>query len=100
MIGDVVGGPGRRMLQRELKGVKARLGIDAVVVNAENVNAQERYLFLTRNQNKCLRLKVVEDTLCESWNVIAVHSYTQWGIYIYRGKAHLKLIHIYSSLSS
>ena len=39
MIGDVVGGPGRRMLQRELKGVKARLGIDAVVVNAENVAA-------------------------------------------------------------
>ncbi|MBQ6914372.1 MAG: TIGR00282 family metallophosphoesterase [Kiritimatiellae bacterium] len=39
MIGDVVGGPGRRMLQRELKSVKARLGAAAAVVNAENCAA-------------------------------------------------------------
>ena len=39
MIGDVVGGPGRRILQRELKGLKASLGVDAAVVNAENCAA-------------------------------------------------------------
>ena len=39
MIGDVVGGPGRRILQRELKGLKAARGVDAVVVNAENCAA-------------------------------------------------------------
>ena len=39
MIGDVVGGPGRRILQRELKGLKASRGIDAAVVNAENCAA-------------------------------------------------------------
>ena len=39
MIGDVVGGPGRRILQRELKKLRAERGIDAVVVNAENCAA-------------------------------------------------------------
>ena len=39
MIGDVVGGPGRRILQRELKGLKASRGIDAAIVNAENCAA-------------------------------------------------------------
>ena len=39
MIGDVVGGPGRRILQRELKLAKARLGAAAAVVNAENCAA-------------------------------------------------------------
>ena len=36
MLGDVVGGPGRRMLQQNLKAVRASHGIAAVVVNAEN----------------------------------------------------------------
>jgi len=36
MLGDVVGGPGRRMLQKNLKAVRASHGIAAVVVNAEN----------------------------------------------------------------
>jgi len=39
MIGDVVGGPGRRLLKRELKRVKAELGVDAAIVNAENCAA-------------------------------------------------------------
>ena len=39
MIGDVVGGPGRRILQRELKGLKASLGAAAAIVNAENCAA-------------------------------------------------------------
>ena len=39
MIGDVVGGPGRRILQRELKQLRAVCGIDAVIVNAENCAA-------------------------------------------------------------
>ena len=39
MIGDVVGGPGRRILQRELKGLKASAGADAAIVNAENCAA-------------------------------------------------------------
>ena len=39
MIGDVVGGPGRRMLQKNLKAVRASHGIAAVVVNAENCAA-------------------------------------------------------------
>ena len=39
MIGDVVGGPGRRILARELKQLKEARGIDAVIVNAENCAA-------------------------------------------------------------
>ena len=39
MIGDVVGGPGRRNLKRELARARAELGVDAVVVNAENCAA-------------------------------------------------------------
>ena len=39
MIGDVVGGPGRRMLRRELAKARAAHGIDAVVANAENCAA-------------------------------------------------------------
>ena len=39
MVGDVVGGPGRRMLKRTLAEVRARHGIGAVVVNAENCAA-------------------------------------------------------------
>lgn len=39
MIGDVVGGPGRKILGRELKQLKAERGIDATVVNAENCAA-------------------------------------------------------------
>ena len=39
MIGDVVGGPGRRILQRELQKLKAERGIDAAVVNGENCAA-------------------------------------------------------------
>ena len=39
MIGDVVGGPGRRMLRRSLRGIRAERGLDAVVVNAENCAA-------------------------------------------------------------
>ena len=39
MIGDVVGGPGRRMLKRELARARAEHGIGAVVVNAENCAA-------------------------------------------------------------
>ena len=39
MIGDVVGGPGRRILQRELKRLKAERGAVAAIVNAENCAA-------------------------------------------------------------
>ena len=39
MIGDVVGGPGRRMLKRVLADVRTRLGLGAIVVNAENCAA-------------------------------------------------------------
>ena len=39
MIGDVVGGPGRRMLRRELGRLRSSLGAGAVVVNAENCAA-------------------------------------------------------------
>lgn len=39
MIGDVVGGPGRNILKRELKRLKAERGISAAVVNAENCAA-------------------------------------------------------------
>ena len=36
MIGDVVGGPGRRIFQREVPRLRTERHIDAVVVNAEN----------------------------------------------------------------
>ena len=39
MIGDVVGGPGRRMLQKHLKTLRAEMNLSAVVVNAENCAA-------------------------------------------------------------
>ena len=39
MIGDVVGNPGRRILKRELKRLKAELGLGAAIVNAENCAA-------------------------------------------------------------
>lgn len=39
MIGDVVGNPGRRILRREIKRLRAERGIDAVIVNAENCAA-------------------------------------------------------------
>ena len=39
MVGDVVGGPGRRILQRELKRLKAEKNAVAAVVNAENCAA-------------------------------------------------------------
>lgn len=39
MVGDVVGGPGRKMLAERLKTFKAERGIDAVIVNAENCAA-------------------------------------------------------------
>ena len=38
-IGDVVGGPGRRILARELKRLKAERGAAAAIVNAENCAA-------------------------------------------------------------
>jgi metallophosphoesterase (TIGR00282 family) len=39
MIGDVVGGVGRRIFKRSLPALRAEHGIDAVVVNAENAAA-------------------------------------------------------------
>ena len=39
LIGDVVGGPGRRILARELKRLRRELSLAAVVVNAENCAA-------------------------------------------------------------
>ena len=39
MVGDVVGGPGRRILRRELARARADHRLDAVVVNAENCAA-------------------------------------------------------------
>ena len=39
MVGDVVGGPGRRILARELKRLKAAHGAAAAIVNAENCAA-------------------------------------------------------------
>ena len=39
MIGDVVGGPGRRMLKKHLHAVRIAKGLAAVVVNAENCAA-------------------------------------------------------------
>lgn len=39
MIGDVVGGGGRRMLTRCLRRVRSESGIDAVIVNGENAAA-------------------------------------------------------------
>ena len=39
MLGDVVGGAGRRMLQKHLKKLRAERGLDAVVVNGENAAA-------------------------------------------------------------
>ncbi len=38
-LGDVVGGPGRRMLQAHVKRLKRERGLSAVVVNAENCAA-------------------------------------------------------------
>jgi len=35
-IGDVVGGPGRRAVRRLLPGLRAELGVDLVMANAEN----------------------------------------------------------------
>ena len=39
MLGDVNGGPGRRMLTEHVKRLKAELGLAAVVANAENAAA-------------------------------------------------------------
>jgi len=39
MVGDVVGGPGRKILKRELPRLRAERGLDAIVVNAENCAA-------------------------------------------------------------
>ena len=39
MIGDVVGNPGRAILKRELKRLKAEKGADAAIANAENCAA-------------------------------------------------------------
>ena len=39
MIGDVVGSPGRRIFKKEVPRLRAELGLDAVVVNAENCAA-------------------------------------------------------------
>ena len=39
MIGDVVGGPGRRILTKELRNLREAHGADAAVVNAENCAA-------------------------------------------------------------
>lgn len=39
LIGDVVGGPGRRMLQKHLKRLRNELSLSAVIVNAENCAA-------------------------------------------------------------
>ena len=39
MLGDVNGAPGRRMLKEHVKRLKAELGIEAVVANAENAAA-------------------------------------------------------------
>lgn len=39
MVGDVVGGPGRRILRRELPRLRKERALDAVIVNAENCAA-------------------------------------------------------------
>ena len=39
MIGDVVGGPGRKILKRELPRLRAEFGLGAIIVNAENCAA-------------------------------------------------------------
>ena len=39
MLGDTVGGAGRRLLQKRLKKLRAELALDAVVVNGENAAA-------------------------------------------------------------
>lgn len=39
MIGDVVGSPGRRIFRREIPRLREKLGLGAVVVNAENCAA-------------------------------------------------------------
>jgi metallophosphoesterase (TIGR00282 family) len=39
MIGDVVGSPGRRILKERLPHLRRELGLDAVIVNAENAAA-------------------------------------------------------------
>lgn len=39
MLGDVVGGPGRRMLKTHLSQIRRELGLAAVIVNAENAAA-------------------------------------------------------------
>ena len=39
MVGDVVGGPGRKIFAREVKRLKAERAIDACIVNAENCAA-------------------------------------------------------------
>lgn len=39
MIGDVVGSPGRKIFTREVPRLRRELGLDAVVVNAENAAA-------------------------------------------------------------
>ena len=35
-IGDIVGRPGRRFIQENLKGIREELGVDLVIANAEN----------------------------------------------------------------
>ena len=39
MVGDVVGGPGRRIFRREIPRLRAERHLDAVIVNAENCAA-------------------------------------------------------------
>jgi metallophosphoesterase (TIGR00282 family) len=41
-IGDVVGGPGRSMIQRHLPTIKSTYGINAVIVNGENSGSDGR----------------------------------------------------------
>jgi calcineurin-like phosphoesterase len=43
LIGDVVGGPGRKFLRERLPGLKKRLGADAAVVNGETEEGKEEY---------------------------------------------------------
>ncbi|MCX5921992.1 MAG: TIGR00282 family metallophosphoesterase [Candidatus Dependentiae bacterium] len=42
LVGDVVGVPGRMMFQKHIPHIKAKYGIDAIIVNGENSTSQGR----------------------------------------------------------
>jgi calcineurin-like phosphoesterase len=67
LIGDIVGNPGRAIVQRAVRGLIAREGLDLVIANGENAAAGSGITRCRSSRVDCLRCGTQDRSFVQKW---------------------------------